>query len=101
MIRDARTPRALELRVARLERALHRTRLFAAGLLALLSLSAMVGWKARDAVRTERLVFTGAGDTAVVVLRAVPGDGYPGLVLETPGGRAVMTLGGNAVRPVR
>jgi len=94
-------PDALGARILRLERSLHRTRVTLAGLLAALGLFVLVAWRAPDEVRTQRLILTGEGDSAALVLRAVPSSGGPGLILETPGGQPIMTLGGDAVRPVR
>jgi hypothetical protein len=92
---------SLESRVLRLEGSLRRARLALAGLFAVLVLLALVAWRKDDDVRTQRLVLTGDQDSALVVLRAAPSGGGPGLVLETPSGREIMTLGGDAVRPVR
>jgi hypothetical protein len=92
---------ALGARVLRLERSLRRTRLALAGLLAALTLLVLGAWRAQDEVRTQRLVLTGDQDSALVVLRAVPPGGEPGLILATPSGRPIMTLGGDPVRPVR
>jgi len=91
----------LDARVLRLERSLRRTRLALTSLLGALTLLVVVAWQAADQIRARRLVLTNDQDTAVLVLRAAPSGGEPGLILETPSGRPIMTLGGDPVRPVR
>lgn len=100
MTHDSLTLARLSDRIAAAEASLRRTRLaLAATLLCVGVLALSAGWSSKT-VEAEKVLFTDDVGTPVIVLRGVPGTPTPGLVLETPGGVEVLTLG-PAMRQVR
>ena len=87
-------------RVSGLEAALRRTRMALAAAALLLVVAFAGGWRAAKDVEAEKVVLTDDAGTPVIVLRGMPGTPMPALVLETPEGGRVLTLG-PVVRPVR
>jgi hypothetical protein len=90
----------LSARLSSLEGSLRRTRLALAATALLLVVTFAVGWRAEKTVEAERVLLTDDVGTPVIVLRGVLGTPLPSLVLETPRGTQLLTLG-PVVRPVR
>ena len=87
-------------RLSSLEGSLRRTQLLLAATALLLVVVSAAGWQAEKTVEAEKVLLTDGVGTPVIVLRGVLGTPIPSLVLETPGGTHVLTLG-PVVRPVR
>jgi hypothetical protein len=87
-------------RLFALERSLRRTRLGLGALVLVLAVLAAAGWRRVETVEAERVLLVDDVGTPVIALRGVLGTPTPSLILETPGGLRVLTLG-PAVRPVR
>jgi hypothetical protein len=100
MNKDIPTVPVLCARLSALETSLRRTRLGLAGSVLLAVVVSAAGWWAPKTVEAERVLLTDDLGTPVVVLRGVLGTPTPALVLETPGGSHILTLG-PVLRPVR
>jgi hypothetical protein len=90
----------LSARLSSLEGSLRRTRLALSAVVLLLMVVAAAAWRAQNTVEAAKVLLTDDVGTPVIVLRGVLGTPIPSLVLETPGGTHVLTLG-PVVRPVR
>lgn len=100
MNKDIPTLPVLSARLSALESSLRRTRLGLAASALLVVVVCAAGWWAPKTVEAERVLLTDETGTPVVALRGVPASPTPALVLETPGGSHILTLG-PVVRPVR
>jgi len=90
---------SLDTRVRMLESSLRQTRRLAWGLALILIVVASAAFVADDdEIRTKKLALLQTnGQPGVVLISGSQGN----LIIQTPDGQEVMTLGGNPMRPVR